>query len=169
MLELFKGIKCSNVVIFVTDTAPPKTILDVNSRLVEIGCVPNAILHFGAKTLSKDEIYLRKDLTSKFTTPSVASLAAAKMRYDGNFSDFPNDHFICLTTNLLNYRKQTTRSAPMPCVDDDDESLEESSQDRNDVNVGASTSIAQPTYEDYPARIPKEETEKVPKWFKTTK
>ncbi|KAF2904189.1 hypothetical protein ILUMI_01981 [Ignelater luminosus] len=125
-------------------TAPPKNILDVNSRLVEIGCVPNAILHFGAKTLSKDETYLRKDLTSKFTTPSVASLAAAKMR------------------------KQATRSVPMSRVDDEDESLEELPPDKNDVNVGASTSSAQPTYEDYPARIPKE-TEKVPKWFKPTK
>lgn len=66
-------------IIFI-DTAPPKTILNEDTKLLDSGCVPNAILHFGTTDLSKDLKYLKADLFSKYTTASVASLAAAKIR-----------------------------------------------------------------------------------------
>lgn len=64
-------------------TSPPKSILNGDSRLIEIGCVPGAILHYGSDL--KDDQYLRNDLKDKFTTTSVASLAASKMRYVRDF------------------------------------------------------------------------------------
>lgn len=47
---------------------------------MEVGCVPGALLHFGTETKSDDRNYLKKNLTEKFTTNSIASLAASKMR-----------------------------------------------------------------------------------------
>lgn len=68
---------------FYVYTTPPKTILQKDSRLVEIGCVPGAILHFGTKSENRGiDMYLRKDLVDKFTSSSVASLIATKMRQE---------------------------------------------------------------------------------------
>lgn len=47
---------------------------------MEIGCVPGAVLHFGTTSVSEAQKYLRNDLMDKFTTNSIASLAASKMR-----------------------------------------------------------------------------------------
>ncbi|KAI4471109.1 tether containing ubx domain for glut4 [Holotrichia oblita] len=61
-------------------TTPPKQILSEESRLVEIGCVPGALLHFGTISTNDTKTFLRKDLMDKFTTSSTASMAAAKLR-----------------------------------------------------------------------------------------
>lgn len=47
---------------------------------MEVGFVPGALIHFGTDTKSEDSSYLKKNLTEKFTTTSIASLAASKMR-----------------------------------------------------------------------------------------
>lgn len=47
---------------------------------MEVGFVPGAMIHFGTNLKSEDKNYLKKNLTEKFTTSSIASLAASKMR-----------------------------------------------------------------------------------------
>ncbi|KAK4876788.1 hypothetical protein RN001_009294 [Aquatica leii] len=121
-------------------TAPPKEIMNKSSRLIEVNCVPNAILHFGTKEPPKNSLYLRKDLFNKFTTASLASLAAAKTRSESTR---------VTTSNTL-----------------DDVSLGDSSSD--DVNVGASTSQGK-EYEDYARRTPSSGPTTMPKWFKPPK
>lgn len=68
-------------IINVLVTSPPKSILDKESRLIEIGCVPGAVLYFGSNQELNGNQFLRKDLQNKFTTNSIASLAASRMRY----------------------------------------------------------------------------------------
>jgi tether containing UBX domain for GLUT4 len=60
---------------------PPKCVLSEEDRLIEIGCVPGALLHLG--TQSSDAICLKVELKDKFTTNSMASLAASKLRKKG--------------------------------------------------------------------------------------
>lgn len=48
--------------------------------LLEAGFVPGALIHFGTDSKSEDNNYLKKNLTEKFTTTSIASLAASKLR-----------------------------------------------------------------------------------------
>lgn len=63
-----------------SDTTPPKSVLNHDSRLMEVGFVPGALIHFGTDSKPEDNNYLKKNLTEKFTTTSIASLAASKMR-----------------------------------------------------------------------------------------
>ncbi|XP_018574322.1 tether containing UBX domain for GLUT4 [Anoplophora glabripennis] len=115
---------------------PPKCILDENKRLIELGFVPGAMVHFGTHSANSKTNYLRKDLQNKFTSNSVASLAAAKMR------------------------SQNTR-----CLAYETEDFEIDESTSNDTNVGASTSSGI-THENYTERKIIKSTEKVPKWFK---
>lgn len=64
----------------VADSTPPKCVLDNQSRLLEIGCVPGALLYFGVNGKATGE-FLKPELLSKFTTNSAASLAASRIRY----------------------------------------------------------------------------------------
>nr|USU43573.1 glucose transporter [Harmonia axyridis] len=63
-------------------TTPPKNILPNDKMLFEVDCVPVALLHFGIEEKYKnDQIkFLREDLRDKFTTSSLASLAAQMIR-----------------------------------------------------------------------------------------
>ncbi|GJQ70818.1 hypothetical protein Trydic_g745 [Trypoxylus dichotomus] len=100
-------------------TTPPKQILSEDSRLIEVGCVPGALLHFGTYVpIGETKTFLRKDLMDKFTTSSTASMAAAKLREEA----------IRLKNSIEN-------------VDDDDDMVLADT----DVNAGASTSA----YVDY--------------------
>lgn len=47
---------------------------------MEVGFVPGALIHFGTDSKSEDNNYLKKSLTEQFTTTSIASLVALKMR-----------------------------------------------------------------------------------------
>lgn len=60
-------------------TTPPKEVLEDSQNLIQYGFVPGALLHFGTSN-TEHVNYLRKDLQDKFTSNSVASLAASKMR-----------------------------------------------------------------------------------------
>lgn len=60
-------------------STPPKEILDENKNLIQLGFVPGALVHFGTNSLESLN-YLRKDLQGKFTSNSMASLAASRMR-----------------------------------------------------------------------------------------
>lgn len=60
-------------------STPPKQVLEANHSLVELGFVPGALIHFGSSDIECHS-FLRKDLQDKFTSSSVASLAASKMR-----------------------------------------------------------------------------------------
>ncbi|KRT82906.1 Ubiquitin [Oryctes borbonicus] len=94
-------------------TTPPKQILCEDSRLIEVGCVPGALLHFGTcVSVGEGKTFLRKDLMDKFTTSSTASMAAAKLREEA-----------------IRVKNST-----------DDEDDDEIAVDNTDVNVGASTS-----------------------------
>ncbi|KAL3273488.1 hypothetical protein HHI36_014929 [Cryptolaemus montrouzieri] len=63
-------------------TTPPKHILPEDKRLIEVDCVPGALLHFGTDDQYKNNefSFLREDLKGKYTTNSMASLAALKIR-----------------------------------------------------------------------------------------
>lgn len=73
---------------YVVDTTPPKNILSEESRLIEIGCVPGALLHLGTNGESRD-ICLKAEYRDKFTTNSKASLAASHLRQKGRRPDSP--------------------------------------------------------------------------------
>ncbi|XP_017778494.1 PREDICTED: tether containing UBX domain for GLUT4 [Nicrophorus vespilloides] len=124
-------------------TTPPKEVLTKSSRLIEINCVPGALLHFGSDV--KRDTYIKSDLLTKLTSPSIASCAANT------------------------FRDENTRMIQDEPEEDID--LKELiAMDTTDVNVGASTSAKE--YEDYDNKSPikkVEPTEKVPKWFKQAK
>lgn len=63
---------------YIVDTAPPKDILPEESKLIEIGCVPGALLHLGSDDTKN--LLLKSEFRNKLTTNSVASLAASKIR-----------------------------------------------------------------------------------------
>ncbi|CAH0547416.1 unnamed protein product [Brassicogethes aeneus] len=133
---------------FYVYTSPPKLILDSTKRLIEVGCVPGALLYFGTHEEIKQEEYLRHDLRNKFTTSSVASLAATKIR----------------TANTRN---------TCTAMEEDDFDVDENTSPEPGVNDGASTSSGithQPTaaQENYGKKVLKT-TENVPKWFKPSK
>lgn len=64
---------------FYVYSTPPKEILEESKSLVQLGFVPGAMIHFGTDNV-KSRNYLRKDLQDKFTSNSLASLAASRMR-----------------------------------------------------------------------------------------
>lgn len=66
---------------FFAVTTPPKEILNPGSILIDIGCVPGALVHFGSDVVKEKNEYLRKDLQDKLTTLSKASLFSSKLRY----------------------------------------------------------------------------------------
>ncbi|XP_063915283.1 tether containing UBX domain for GLUT4 isoform X3 [Zophobas morio] len=59
-------------------TTPPKSILNEQDCLLEIGCVPGALLHLSSN--AEKTVSLKSELKDKFTTNSMASLAASKLR-----------------------------------------------------------------------------------------
>ncbi|KAK9888207.1 hypothetical protein WA026_000475 [Henosepilachna vigintioctopunctata] len=65
-------------------SSPPKKILPEDKKLIEVDCVPRALLHFGIEDLYKTNqlSFLRDDLRNKFTTNSRASLAAMKIKHE---------------------------------------------------------------------------------------
>uniref|UniRef100_A0A6P7FGA0 Tether containing UBX domain for GLUT4 n=1 Tax=Diabrotica virgifera virgifera TaxID=50390 RepID=A0A6P7FGA0_DIAVI len=125
---------------FYVYSTPPKCILAEDQNLLELGFVPGALIHFGTDQNS-GESFLRRDLQDKFTSNSVASLAAAQIRRE-------------------NMRKCTKQ------LNDDldfDESPGMSSATER-VNDGASTSAGM-TQEYTERKIP-EPTGTLPKWFR---
>ncbi|XP_022917520.1 tether containing UBX domain for GLUT4 [Onthophagus taurus] len=95
-------------------TTPPKSVLKTESVLFEIGCVPGALLYFGVKSNDANEgrsQYLRKELCDKFTTSSVASMAAAKMRKEARRWDFPDEaDDISITPDDVNVGASTSNN-----------------------------------------------------------
>ncbi|XP_044269281.1 tether containing UBX domain for GLUT4 [Tribolium madens] len=69
-------------------TTPPKNILSEESKLLEIGCVPGALLHLGTND-GGSSVCLKSTLRDKFTTNSKASLAASHMRQKGTRPESP--------------------------------------------------------------------------------
>lgn len=59
-------------------TTPPKAVLPTESRLLELGCVPGALLHFGSTETCQS--YLKTNLLNRMTSSSMASMAASKLR-----------------------------------------------------------------------------------------
>ncbi|RZC37472.1 tether containing UBX domain for GLUT4-like [Asbolus verrucosus] len=118
-------------------TTPPKCILSEEDRLMEIGCVPGALLHLGADP-SSCKVHLKEELRDKFTTNSMASLAASKMRKEAT--------------------RAGTESPPHNYKMDQDNSMDTLADDLN-----APGPSSQPT--SYERKVIKS-TEKVPKWFK---
>ncbi|XP_076272793.1 tether containing UBX domain for GLUT4 [Rhynchophorus ferrugineus] len=90
VLDFLKGYIEDQNLDFYIYTTPPKCVLEQESRLVEIGCVPGALLYFGSRD-EKKEGYLKKQFQNMFTTSSVASLAAAKIRHNNTRVTENND------------------------------------------------------------------------------
>lgn len=63
-------------------TTPPKNILKPEMRLVEAGCVPSTIVHFGTKNNASFccKTYLREAICTQLTSPTAATLAACCSR-----------------------------------------------------------------------------------------
>ncbi|XP_060535460.1 tether containing UBX domain for GLUT4 [Cylas formicarius] len=135
VLDFVRGYLRDPDIDFYIYATPPKCILNVESRLIEVGCVPGALLHFGSKDDIKEGL-LKKEFENMFTTNSVASLAAARIR------------------------QENTRTGKSTYVDDDPMDGEEV-----DVNQGASTSVCYDDSLDTGRKIVRS-TENVPKWFK---
>lgn len=79
VLDFVKSYLEDQTLDFYVYSTPPKAILNKDCRLIEVGCVPGALLYFGTNSEQKDS-YLKKELQKLFTTNSVASLAAARIR-----------------------------------------------------------------------------------------
>ncbi|CAG9771038.1 unnamed protein product [Ceutorhynchus assimilis] len=116
VLDFVKGYLEDQNIDFYIYSTPPKAILQKESRLIEIGCVPGALLYFGTNLEQKDD-FLKKELQNMFTTNSVASLAAARIRHENtrnieepeeeeSFMDTSDDH-----SNIVNYGASTSASA----------------------------------------------------------
>ncbi|KAJ9592777.1 hypothetical protein L9F63_015555 [Diploptera punctata] len=60
-------------------TTPPKNILSPGKNLIEVGCVPNALLHFGTNDTSCTT-YLRESIMMQFSSPSAATIVACQSR-----------------------------------------------------------------------------------------
>uniref|UniRef100_A0A1L8DSK0 Putative tug ubiquitin-like domain protein n=1 Tax=Nyssomyia neivai TaxID=330878 RepID=A0A1L8DSK0_9DIPT len=63
-------------------TTPPKRILPLESRLVELQCVPQAVIHFGTEQDEKSDTgsYLSSDKLMNLTSPDAAVLHAMRSR-----------------------------------------------------------------------------------------
>ncbi|XP_066250223.1 tether containing UBX domain for GLUT4 [Euwallacea similis] len=95
-------------------STPPKSVLCQDSKLIEIGCVPGALLYFGADTKQRDG-FLKKELQDKFTSNSIASLAAARIRHDNTRKIEENDEEVYMDTsstvdNSVNYAASTSNN-----------------------------------------------------------
>lgn len=63
-----------------TDTTPPKQLLAKDDRLIEIQCVPSALLHFGVTDSDGKGKFLKDEYANRLSSPSAALLAASKSR-----------------------------------------------------------------------------------------
>ncbi|XP_023015144.2 tether containing UBX domain for GLUT4 [Leptinotarsa decemlineata] len=139
VIEFVRGYLEEQGCNFYLYSTPPKCILEESKTLIQLGFLPGALIHFGMNSLTKPSSFLKRDLKDKFTSNSVASLAASKMR------------------------NEYTRTCISHEVEDDPESDENSGSNyRHIANDGASTSTATT----YGQRKIERSTEKVPKWFR---
>lgn len=120
-------------------TTPPKAVLPSESRLLEVGCVPGALLHFGSNQMC--ESYLKQNLLVRMTSSSIASMAASKLR--------------------------RTSSRPITEISSSTRDITEDLAEEEDIeDPGA---LAGPShYEDYDRAPQTKAPEKFPKWFKPT-
>ncbi|XP_066156793.1 tether containing UBX domain for GLUT4 [Euwallacea fornicatus] len=107
VLEFIRGYLENQNLDFYLYSTPPKSILCQDNKLIEIGCVPGALLYFGAATMQRDG-FLKKELQDKFTSNSIASLAAARIRYDNTRKIEETDEEVYMDTsstvdNSVNY------------------------------------------------------------------
>lgn len=67
---------------------PPKTVLEENLNLLEVNCVPNALLHFAvSENDSSDNDFLKSELYEKLTTANGASFAISKNKKESEEAD----------------------------------------------------------------------------------
>ncbi|KAH1008869.1 hypothetical protein HUJ05_009372 [Dendroctonus ponderosae] len=139
VVEFVRSYLEDQTVDFYVYSTPPKCVLDNQSSLLEIGCVPGALLYFGADGKATGE-FLKAELLSRFTTNSAASLAAARIRQEN--------------TRQLDYQQQQ-----------DDEILMET--DDLPVNCGAGTSRdGEEAADPVPDRKLVSNAADYPRWFK---
>jgi len=66
------------------DVTPPKRVLEDNVRLVEVDCVPSAVLYISVTSSGDNEtdqqVLLRNDLLSKFSSHHEAFHLAKQLR-----------------------------------------------------------------------------------------
>ncbi|KAG5891262.1 hypothetical protein JTB14_019669 [Gonioctena quinquepunctata] len=144
VVEFVRGFLEERICKFYVYSTPPKCVLEESKRLIELGFVPGAMIHFGADFQDKPSSFLRKELRDKFTSNSVASLAATKVRNENTRTCRSN----VLEEDYMEADLNDDITAP-PFVPDD----------------GASTSTGI-THDDYGERKIVRSTENVPKWFK---
>lgn len=115
------------------------------SHLIEVQCVPQALLHFGTENTSTDN-FLKEEYLTKLTSPTSAHIAATKHRgLETDASGAGSNYYVLGST-------------PSVRVSDGDD-------------VGSSSSGAIPKHKpDFRPSSVETSTEKsLPKWFKTNK
>ncbi|XP_044737685.1 tether containing UBX domain for GLUT4 [Chrysoperla carnea] len=96
-------------------TTPPKTILSPSARLIEVDCVPCAVLHFGIEQPVEWTQYLRNDLLTKFSSYSGASLIASRSRGIQNTADDTNSDAMD-EDDIVTYPEPHTTRNPQPTI-----------------------------------------------------
>ncbi|PNF41431.1 hypothetical protein B7P43_G13793 [Cryptotermes secundus] len=132
-------------------TTPPKNILTPEMRLIEAGCVPNTIVHFGTKNHASfdSKTYLREAILTQFTSPSAATLAACQSRAiepGVPAASFSTPAHLSQSGSISHLEGKTSEvEQPM------------------NIDSGPSSSIQVPQRENGAP------SNKIPKWFKSTK
>nr|CAD7195332.1 unnamed protein product [Timema douglasi] len=80
VMEFVRGHLADPQASFHLFTTPPKQVLLPEVRLIDAGCVPNALLHFGMDESLETGTYLKADILSQFTSVNAAEIAACRSR-----------------------------------------------------------------------------------------
>ncbi|GLH11970.1 Tether containing UBX domain for GLUT4 [Gryllus bimaculatus] len=79
--EFVKGYLQDSSISFYLYTTPPKEILKPSSRLIEVNCVPCALLHFGLPSgLQENVNYLKDEVMQELASPEAAAAAVTRSR-----------------------------------------------------------------------------------------
>lgn len=87
--EFVKKYLKDNTINFYLFTIPPKRILPKDKNLLEVDCVPTAVLHFGTddQPQNENQTFLKEEILTKLTSPDGALLSATKSRMVVNRSN----------------------------------------------------------------------------------
>nr|CAD7260030.1 unnamed protein product [Timema shepardi] len=105
VMEFVRGHLADPQASFHLFTTPPKQVLLPEVRLIDAGCVPNALLHFGMDESLETGTYLKADILSQFTSVNAAEIAACRSRLAA-----VRYHFSSIRDTLLDLHEETNDS-----------------------------------------------------------
>lgn len=98
--------------LFYLYTTPPKCILPEDKKLIELNCVPRALLYFGTQEAQEKQNFLREDILQQLTTHSKASLIASKLREQARVEANTNDDQAECSKPLEKIKEAKTKKVP---------------------------------------------------------